>query len=225
MSRIGDNIVRITAQLPEGVALVAVSKFHPAEAIAEAYEAGQRIFGESRAQELAAKAPHLPADIEWHFIGHLQTNKVRQVIGAGTALIHSIDSEHLLRMVDSEAVKAGRRIGVLLQVHVAREETKFGFTPQELLGLAASGSLAAPMQGAEIRGVMGMASNVDDTERITADFSEIRRVFDLLREGPFAGRPEFSIVSMGMSHDWPIAAACGSTHVRIGTAIFGDRQY
>lgn len=220
---VSDNLLELRKSIPDGVELVAVSKFHPAEALMEAYGTGQRIFGESRALELEAKAKELPADIEWHFIGHLQTNKVRKVV-AHASLIHSIDSERLLRAVDEEAAKAGRRVGVLLQLHVAKEETKFGFTPDELLGFVTP-ELLASLKAVEIRGVMGMASNVDDEERIRTDFREIRAAFDSLRNGVLAGHPEFRTVSMGMSHDWPIAVEEGSNMIRVGTSIFGEREY
>ena len=218
-----ENLQRLHATLPAGVVLVAVSKFHPSEALAEAYEAGQRVFGESRALELEAKAAELPGDIEWHFIGHLQTNKVKKVVAAAS-MIHSVDSDRLLRTIDAEARKAGRCPGVLLQLHVAREETKFGFTPAELLEFVTP-QLVASLEGVEFRGVMGMASNVDDEERIRADFREIRRVFDRLKETVFASSPRFDTVSMGMSHDWPVAVQEGSTMVRVGTSIFGEREY
>lgn len=220
---VSDNLLELRKSIPEGVELVAVSKFHPAEALMEAYGTGQRIFGESRALELEAKAKELPADIEWHFIGHLQTNKVRKVV-AHASLIHSIDSERLLRAVDDEAAKAGRHVGVLLQLHVAKEETKFGFTPDELLGFVTP-ELLASLKAVEIRGVMGMASNVDDEERIRADFREIRAAFDSLRNGVLAGHPGFRTVSMGMSHDWPIAVEEGGNMIRVGTSIFGEREY
>ncbi len=218
-----ENLQRLRATLPDGVVLVAVSKFHPSEALAEAYEAGQRVFGESRALELEAKAAELPGDIEWHFIGHLQTNKVKKVVAAAS-MIHSVDSDRLLRTIDAEARKAGSCPGVLLQLHVAREETKFGFTPAELLEFVTP-QLVASLEGVEFRGVMGMASNVDDEERIRADFREIRRVFDRLKETVFASSPRFDTVSMGMSHDWPVAVQEGSTMVRVGTSIFGEREY
>ena len=218
-----ENLQRLRATLPDGVVLVAVSKFHPSEALAEAYEAGQRVFGESRALELEAKAAELPGDIEWHFIGHLQTNKVKKVVAAAS-MIHSVDSDRLLRTIDAEARKAGRCPGVLLQLHVAREETKFGFTPSELLEFVTP-QLVASLEGVEFRGVMGMASNVDDEERIRADFREIRRVFDRLKSTVFASSPRFDTVSMGMSHDWPVAVQEGSTMVRVGTSIFGEREY
>ncbi|MDE7474392.1 MAG: YggS family pyridoxal phosphate-dependent enzyme [Duncaniella sp.] len=220
---ISNNLASLRSSIPEGVTLVAVSKFHPAEALMEAYQAGQRVFGESRALELKAKAQELPGDIDWHFIGHLQTNKVRKVVGHAS-LIHSIDSERLLRAVDEEAAKAGRRIGVLLQLHVAREETKFGFTPDELLEFVTP-ALLASLKAVEIRGVMGMASNVDDDTRIRSDFREIRSTFDRLKTTGFAGHPEFSTVSMGMSHDWPIAVDEGGNMIRVGTFIFGEREY
>lgn len=221
--QISKNLLGLREAIPAGVELVAVSKFHPAEALMEAYSAGQRIFGESRALELEAKAAELPDDIVWHFIGHLQTNKVRKVVSHAT-MIHSIDSERLLRAVDDEAVKAGRRISVLLQLHVAKEETKFGFTPEELLDFITP-ALLGSLKATEIRGVMGMASNVDDEERIRADFREIRATFDALRAGGFAGHPGFDTVSMGMSHDWPLAVSEGSNMIRVGTSIFGEREY
>lgn len=221
--QISKNLLGLREAIPAGIELVAVSKFHPAEALMEAYSAGQRIFGESRALELEAKTAELPDDIVWHFIGHLQTNKVRKVVAHAT-MIHSIDSERLLRAVDDEAVKAGRRISVLLQLHVAKEETKFGFTPKELLDFVTP-ALLGSLKATEIRGVMGMASNVDDEERIRADFREIRATFDALRTGVFAGRPGFDTVSMGMSHDWPLAVSEGSNMIRVGTSIFGEREY
>jgi pyridoxal phosphate enzyme (YggS family) len=206
------------------VTLVAVSKFHPVEAIREAYDAGQRDFGESRAQELAVKAPAMPEDVRWHFIGHLQTNKVRQIM-PHVSLIHSIDSIRLLRIVDSEAARIGRTVDVLLQVHVAREETKFGFTPDELLAELPAQWQPADTSSVRVRGVMGMASLTDDNSRIAADFSEIARVFRELREGLFAGVATFDTISMGMSDDFGIAIDAGSTMVRIGTDIFGAREY
>ncbi len=221
MSTIGKRINDIKASLPKGVTLVAVSKFHPVEALQEAYDCGQRAFGESRANELVAKASALPHDVEWHFIGHLQTNKVRSII-PHASLIHSIDSEKLLRLVDSEARRIGRTVDVLLQVHVAREETKFGFTPQELDDLAASGIIPS-LGNIRVRGVMGMASNVDDETRIRQDFRDIARAFDNLRKT--TGIETLDTISMGMSHDYMTAIDEGSTMVRIGTTIFGEREY
>lgn len=219
---IGDEVKKIQEELPSGVELCAVSKFHPAEAVMEAYEAGQRIFGESRVQELLTKSPGLPSDIRWHFIGHLQTNKVRQIIGL-TSMIESVDSERLLELIDKESEKAGVVTRVLMQIHVAREETKFGFYPEELIEYFASRKFEN-LRATHICGVMGMASNTDDMERVRADFREIastrRRIMELADD--LRG---FDTVSMGMSGDWRIAVEEGSTLVRIGTAIFGARQY
>lgn len=220
---ISSNLLNLQSSIPNGVELVAVSKFHPVEALREAYDAGQRIFGESRALELEAKVVELPSDIQWHFIGHLQTNKVRKVV-AHASLIHSIDSERLLRAVDDEAAKAGRRIGVLLQLHVAQEETKFGFTPDELIKFVTP-ELLSSLKSVDICGVMGMASNVDDESRIRDDFRRIRSTFDRLKSDIFASSPTFSYVSMGMSHDWRIAVDEGSNMIRVGTSIFGEREY
>lgn len=220
---ISSNLLNLRSSIPNEVELVAVSKFHPVEALREAYDAGQRIFGESRALELEAKAAELPSDIQWHFIGHLQTNKVRKVV-AHASLIHSIDSERLLRAIDDEAAKAGRRIGVLLQLHVAQEETKFGFTPDELIRFVTP-DLLSSLKTVDICGVMGMASNVDDESRIHDDFRRIRSTFDCLKSEIFASSPTFSYVSMGMSHDWRIAVDEGSNMIRVGTSIFGEREY
>lgn len=221
---VSDNLQRVRSRLPErGVTLVAVSKFHPAEAISEAYAAGQRDFGESRANELKAKAEELPSDIRWHFIGHLQTNKVRPVVRVAW-MIHSIDSERLLRAVDAEARSQGRRVKVLLQAHVAAEQTKFGFLPEELLHTVTP-ELVGSLDGVEIAGLMGMATNTDDESRVSADFAALRTLFDTLAAGPFAAHPEFRELSMGMSHDFHLALPHGATMVRIGTDIFGERQY
>lgn len=220
-STIGKRINDIKASLPEGVTLVAVSKFHPVEALREAYDSGQRVFGESRANELVAKAQALPADIDWHFIGHLQTNKVRTILPHVT-LIHSIDSERLLKLVDAEAQRINRTVDVLLQVHVAKEETKFGFSPEELNELAA-GDTFKSLRNTRIRGVMGMASNVDDEVRIKDDFRRIATAFDDLKR--LSSLPSLDTVSMGMSHDYGLAIDAGSNMVRIGTTIFGEREY
>lgn len=218
---VADRIREIRSTLPEGVELVAVSKFHPRETILEAYRAGQRSFGESRIQELEEKAPALPSDINWHFIGHLQTNKVRRLVGHAT-LIESVDSERLLDLIDAESLRAGVLSNVLLQVHVAAEETKFGFSPEELLDFFARGAFRS-LKATHIRGLMAMATNTDDTARVRADF---RRVADLrlqiLRDTP--DLRGFDILSMGMSDDYPLAIEAGSTLVRIGTAIFGERE-
>lgn len=220
MEPIGTRLEKIRATLPQGVSLVAVSKFHPAEAVLEAYAAGQRLFGESRAQELTAKAATLPADIRWHFIGHLQTNKVKPVVAAAS-LIESIDSERLLMAVDREAERQGKRMDVLLQVHVAREETKFGFSPEELLDLIRR-RVFENLKAVHICGLMAMASNTDDTDRVKDDFMKVAALRDeVMRIAP--DLRGFDILSMGMSHDYMTAIECGSNMVRVGTAIFGER--
>ncbi|MGN0222665.1 MAG: YggS family pyridoxal phosphate-dependent enzyme [Muribaculaceae bacterium] len=221
MGRIADNLAAVRATLPAGVELVAVSKFHPIEALAEAYAAGQRAFGESRVQELTVKVAALPADIRWHFIGHLQTNKVKQVVGRA-ALIESVDSERLLQLIDREAAARGIVQRVLMQVHVAAEQTKFGFLPIELLDYFRARRFEQ-LQATHICGIMGMASNTDDEDRVRADFQEIadlrRQILEMCPD--LRG---FDTISMGMSHDYPLAIAAGSNLVRIGTAIFGERQ-
>lgn len=223
MGSVTENLRRVKALIPQGVELVAVSKFHPAGKIREAYDAGQRLFGESRAAELTAKAATLPDDIRWHFIGHLQTNKARAVVAAAS-VIESVDSERLLRLIDREAVKAGRMIDVMLQVHVAREQTKFGFLPGELTECITS-ALVDSLEATRIVGVMGMASNVDDMARIEADFAAIKSAFDSLAAGVMSGHEEFCHISMGMSDDFEVAIRHGSNVVRIGTDIFGAREY
>lgn len=221
-SKIGEEIRRIHAELPQGVELCAVSKFHPAEAVEEAYAAGQRIFGESRVQELLQKEPVLPSDIKWHFIGHLQTNKVRQLIGK-VALIESVDSERLLELIDKESEKAGVVTRVLMQLHVAREETKFGFYPEELVEYFRNRRFEN-LKATHICGVMGMASNTDDVDRVRKDFRLIAETKRQIQE-MVPDLRGFDTVSMGMSGDWHIAVEEGSTLVRIGTAIFGERVY
>lgn len=202
---------------------MAVSKFHPVEALMEAYDAGQRLFGENRAQELAAKAPQMPDDVQWHFIGHLQTNKVRLAVQHAT-VIQSVDSARLLTLISKEAVKLGRTIDVLLQLHVAQEEAKTGFSVEELMAALTVNELQG-LPNVRVRGLMAMASLTDDQQQIAREFALVKSTFDLVREEFFADEPTFDTLSMGMSDDWPIAVEHGSTHVRIGTAIFGPRQY
>lgn len=220
---IAQNIQRITAQLPEGVKLVAVSKFHPAEKIMEAYNAGQRLFGENRAQEFAAKAPQLPADIEWHFIGHLQKNKVRMIM-PWVSTIQSIDSIELLQLVNKEAARNNRHVNVLLQLHVAKEQTKSGFTIDEALKAADEGAFS-DLSNVTIAGVMAMATFTDDMEQVASEFEQVHNTFLTLRDKHFADNPNFKEISMGMSDDWHIAMQHGATLVRIGTDIFGAREY
>lgn len=215
MPQVKNNLEHVLAELPAGVKLVAVSKFQPVEKLREAYDAGQRRFGESRADELAAKAAALPADVEWHFIGHLQTNKARRVV-AHASIIESIDSLRLLRTVSAEAVRAGRCVRILLQVHVAAEETKTGFSPDEIEEAA---RLALSLPGVQVTGVMGMATNTDSDARIRADFKAIAECGAKVRRLI----PGADDLSMGMSGDWPLAVAEGATLVRIGSAIFGQR--
>lgn len=224
MSAIAQALESIRSTLPQGVELVAVSKFHPVEALREAYDAGQRVFGESRVNELLEKMAAMPDDVRWHFIGHLQTNKVRRLVGSGrVALIESVDSERLLRLIDSESEHAGIVSRVLMQVHVAREETKFGFYPEELLDFFRSRSYES-LRATHICGVMGMASNTDDMDRVAADFASIAQVkADIVALCP--DLRGFDLLSMGMSHDYPLAIAAGANLVRVGTAIFGERVY
>ena len=220
---VASEIIRFTDELPANVRLVAVSKFHPLEKLMEAYSAGQRIFGESRVQELVQKAQEMPADVQWHFIGHLQTNKVRALL-PHVSLIHSVDSERLLDCIDKEAERIGRTVDVLLQIHVAQEEAKFGFTLQEITQLANSSKLTA-MSHVRVVGVMAMATNTDDDAEIRREFAEAHHVFYTLKDGCFFGDEHFCELSMGMSDDYRLAIAEGSTMVRIGTTIFGAREY
>ena len=202
-------------ELPSTVKLVAVSKFKPVEDILEAYRAGQRAFGENRPQELAAKAKVLPADIEWHFIGHLQTNKVKLVLPYAS-LIQSVDSERLLAEIDKTARALGRTVDILLEIHIAEEATKQGLTPEEAVSLAAR---MAEFPNVRLRGVMGMATFTDDTDQVRREFRSLKALSQRL-----SGIPGCDQVSMGMSEDWRIAVEEGTTLVRIGTALFGKRQ-
>ena len=220
---IAQNIERITAQLPQGVKLVAVSKFHPIERLQEAYAAGQRIFGENRAQELAAKAPQMPSDVEWHFIGHLQKNKARMIM-PWASTIQSIDSTELLQLVNKEAARIDRHVNVLLQLHVAKEQTKSGFTIEEVLKAASEGAFSN-LSNVTITGMMAMATFTSDMEQVASEFEQVHDTFVKLRDNYFAGDERFKEISMGMSNDWPIAVQHGATLVRIGTDIFGQREY
>lgn len=230
---------KVRASIPQGVTLVAVSKYHPVEALREAYDAGQRVFGESRENELRLKVEALPSDIEWHFIGHLQTNKVKYLAPC-VSLIHSIDSARLLDEVERQAARfeaerrarfgeEGAAISVLLQLHVAQEETKSGFTPDELLQLLQTTRIAERWPHVRLRGLMGMASFVDDPEQWRREFRQITACHRALLDGPLAAQGttarQFSILSFGMSEDYPVAIEEGSNMVRVGTAIFGPRQY
>ena len=220
---IAQNIVQLKTSLPQGVTLVAVSKFHPVEALWEAYNAGQRVFGESRAQELSTKQKVLPEDIEWHFIGHLQSNKIKYMIPY-VAMIHGIDTYKLLAEVNKQAVKAGRIINCLLQIHVAQEETKFGFSPDECKDMLNTGEWKE-LTHVRICGLMGMASNTDNVEQINREFCLLDRLFKEIKTTWFADSDAFRELSMGMSHDYHEAIAAGSTLVRVGSKIFGERNY
>ena len=229
---IAQNIEELLTELPQGVSLVAVSKFHPLEALMEAYSMGQRAFGENRPQEFASKAVQMPQDVEWHFIGHLQTNKLKLVLPYAS-LVESIDTEHLLEAVDGWGERNGKVINVLLEVHIGAEQTKQGFTPEEVLDIL-SRAAAPSVPGSagqdsgypniNFCGLMGMASHVDDEDAVAADFARIKALFDECRRR-FPGLRDFNRLSIGMSEDWRIAVRHGSTEVRIGTAIFGPRQY
>ncbi|MBP5345699.1 MAG: YggS family pyridoxal phosphate-dependent enzyme [Bacteroidales bacterium] len=226
---ITENLAKIRATIPDGVTLVAVSKFHPAEMIAEAYQCGQRIFAESRENEFRAKVEQLPQDIEWHFIGHLQTNKVKQVVPYAS-MIQSIDSERLLDEIEKQMQKVGRTsIDGLLQLHVAQEETKSGFLPNEVMTLLTDNRIAERWPHIRLRGVMGMASFVDDPDQWRKEFRQIKACYQALLEGPLKAQgidaQLFSILSYGMSEDYPVAIEEGSNMVRIGTSIFGPRVY
>ena len=217
------RINEIKQTLPEGVRLVAVSKYHPASLIQEAYDGGQRIFGESHVQELVQKYEILPKDIEWHFIGHLQTNKVKYIAPYVT-MVEAVDSLKLLREINKQAERCGRVIKVLLELHIAEEETKYGLTPDACRQLLADGEWRE-LKHVRICGLMMMASYVDDENQIRSEFRLARNLFDELKAKYFADEPSFKERSWGMSHDYPIAVEEGSTMVRVGTAIFGPRVY
>ena len=219
---ISENLARIKQSLPAEVTLVAVSKTKPASDIQEAYNARQRIFGENKAQELAQKAQELPKDIDWHFIGHLQTNKVKY-IAPYVQLIHSIDSLKLLKEVNKQALKNNRTIDCLLQFHIAIESSKFGLSLQESEVLLASDGFAS-LKNVRITGVMGMASFVNDEKQIRNEFSSLKSNFLALKNGFFKNSENFNTISMGMSGDYKIAIEEGSNMVRVGSLIFGNRN-
>ena len=223
MPNIKARIEDFNKQLPSGTRLVAVSKFHPVEQLQEAYDAGQRRFGESRAQEFVVKAPQLPQDICWHFIGHLQKNKVRAILPY-VNVIESVHSIELLRLIEKEAARIDRTVDVLLQLHVAQEETKSGFSVEEVLQAADEGLLTC-YPHVRVCGVMAMASLTDDMEQVGREFDLVRRTYLTLKDGCFDESEDFNELSMGMSDDWQVAVKYGATLVRIGTAIFGPRRY
>ncbi len=221
-----DNLRKIYGELPPGVKLVAVSKFHPSSMILSAYQAGQRCFGENRPQEFAAKAIELPDDIEWHFIGHLQTNKLKLVLPYAS-LVESVDSLHLLEAIEKWGSLNGRVTSILLELHLGAEETKGGFMEDEITAIlerASGTSVANSYPHIRFCGLMGMATNTDDEARVEADFMRIREFKERL-DGTFPELKDFRELSIGMSNDWKIAVRHGATIVRIGTAIFGPREY
>ncbi len=221
MSNIAQNLLAVRSRLPEHVRLVAVSKYHPAESIREAYDAGQRVFGESHERELTQKVALLPDDIEWHFIGHLQTNKVKY-IAPYISMVDAVDSLRLLREIQKQAARHDRVIDVLLELHIAEEETKYGFSLDECREMLEEGEWRQ-MSNVRICGLMMMASYVEDTEQIRSEMTLAADFFDEVKQQFFADVPYFKERSWGMSHDYHIACQCRSTMVRVGTAIFGSR--
>ena len=216
---ISNNLQEVRHTLDNGVCLVAVSKYHPVDAAREAYASGQRIFGESREQELRIKHDSLPKDIQWHFIGHLQTNKVKY-IAPYIAMIETVDSLKLMKEIDRQGAKCGRVIDILLELHIAQEDTKSGMTPSDCLALLDGGEWRE-MRNIRIRGIMMMASNTDDTEEIRREFLLARDFFNAVKAKHFANDTAFDTKSYGMSHDYLLAQQCGSNHVRVGSRIFG----
>jgi len=218
---ISENLKYILSTIPQNVKLIAVSKTKPKESILEAYHLGQKIFGENKAQELAAKHKELPADIEWHMIGHLQSNKVKY-IAPFVALIHSVDSLSLLQEINKQALKNNRSIKVLLQFHIAEEESKFGFSQEEALNLLDSQKYQA-LHNIEICGVMGMATFTKNQTQIQKEFKQLKQIFNTIKNAHFATKEGFKEISMGMSGDYLLAIQEGSTLVRVGSSIFGER--
>ena len=216
---VSENIAKLNAELPSNVTLIAVSKTKPEAAIQEAYDGGQREFGENKAQELAGKYESLPKDIEWHMIGHMQRNKVKY-IAPFVNLIHSVDSERLLAEIDKRAAQNGRRIACLLQAYIAEEETKFGYSFEELKALNYE-EIQKLYPNVIFKGLMGMASNTEDQNKVKIEFESLASVFDKMK----SSFPDFEVLSMGMSGDYKIAIEAGSTHIRVGSALFGARNY
>lgn len=220
---IGKNILELKKQLPDTVSLVAVSKTKPNEDILAAYEVGQRIFGENKVQDLTRKYEELPKDIEWHFIGHPQTNKVKY-IAPFISLIHGVDSLKLLKIIDKEAEKNRRKIRCLLQFHIAQESTKFGLNETEADGILSSDEFR-DLKYVQVAGVMGMATYTNNANQIRNEFRMLHRIFTSLKTKYFSATETFCEISMGMSDDYPIAVEEGSTMIRVGSKIFGERNY
>lgn len=223
MIDVGKNLLEVLDDLPEGVRLVAISKYHPAEYILAAYDQGQRIFGESHEQELSEKQKNLPSDIEWHFIGHLQTNKVKYIAPYIT-MVEAVDSLKLLEEINKQASKNNRTIKCLFELHIAEEETKYGFSFERLRELLKSGVLA-DFKNVQICGIMMMASNVDDECQIMTEMLSARDFFYEIKRDYFADDSHFCERSYGMSHDYKVAVNCDTTMVRVGSRIFGPRVY
>lgn len=218
-----EQIKRLRSELPEGVSLLAISKYQPIEALQEAYDAGQRMFGENHIQEMAAKAAVLPKDIAWHFTGHVQTNKIKYM-ASFVSLIHAVDSFRLLREINKHAAKHDRIIDCLLQIHIAQEDTKYGLTVEECRELLATEPWRE-LTNVRIVGLMAMGSNTDDMEQVRGEFRQMKQLFDEVKTTYFADDSSFCQLSEGMTDDYPIAIEEGSTIVRIGSMIFGDRVY
>lgn len=224
MGIIAEKIREINQEIKNSSAsLVAISKTRPVEQLLEAYEAGQRDFGENKVQEMVTKSELLPKDIRWHMVGHLQRNKVKYIVPF-VYLIHSVDSVRLLREINKEAQKSGRIISCLLQVHIAREQTKFGFDESELMAFL-SGPELSQFQHIQVTGLMGMATFTEDTDQIRAEFTGLKKLFDTLATTFRFPNFHLTRLSMGMSDDYLIALDCGSTMIRVGSSIFGERQY
>ncbi len=220
---IAGNIETIKKKLPKGVKLVAVSKTKPNVDILEAYHAGHKIFGENKVQDLVQKYGQLPKDIEWHFIGHPQTNKVK-LIAPFVGLIHGVDSLKLLKVIDTEAMKCKREIGCLLQFHIADEDTKFGLTLTEAREILESAEFKS-LKNINIEGVMGMATYTENIQQIRNEFKMLKAIFNTLKNEYFSGIKKFNEISMGMSDDYQVAIELGSTMIRVGSKIFGERNY
>lgn len=214
---IGENTIALRKEIPEQLTLVAVSKTKSNEEIMEAYQSGQRVFGENKIQEMSAKYEALPKDIQWHMIGHLQSNKVKYM-APFVDLIHGVDRSKLLREIDKQALKNNRIIDCLLQIHIAQESTKFGFSESEITEAL---DLAGTLNNVRVVGLMGMATFTENTQQITEEFKGLKRLFDQLKPQ----QPQFSVLSMGMSGDYPLAIAQGSNMIRVGSKIFGARNY
>ncbi|MBS3771322.1 MAG: YggS family pyridoxal phosphate-dependent enzyme [Bacteroidales bacterium] len=219
---IAENIYKFRKELPEGVKLVAITKTKPNEDIMEAYQAGHKIFGENKVQELVSKYQDLPKDIEWHMVGHLQSNKVKY-IAPFVHLIHGVDRPKLFNVIDKEGKKNNRVLDVLMQFHIAREETKFGFNLQEAKELLDSEAFNN-YDFIKVRGLMGMATFTEDMEQVRSEFRELVNIFNKLKENYFPNDPAFKEISMGMSNDYHVALEEGTTMVRIGSLIFGKRN-